>query len=72
MIMKFHFMQYFLLEHDDLHSSRSLVTIYDDFELDARLFLIQVLSDYERFLRILEFRTLMVNLTHVTGTFYSL
>ena len=32
MIINFHFMQYFLLEHDDLISGKSSVTFYDHFE----------------------------------------
>ena len=32
MITHFHFMQYFLLEHDDLISGKCFVTLYDDFE----------------------------------------
>ena len=32
MIINFHFMQYLLLEHDDLISCKSFVTFYDDFE----------------------------------------
>ena len=32
MIIKFHFVQYFLLEHDDLISCKYFVTFYDDFE----------------------------------------
>ena len=31
MSTNFHFMQYSLLEYDDLLSQRSLVTFYDDF-----------------------------------------
>ena len=32
MILNFHFMQYSLLEHDDLISCKCFVTLYDDFE----------------------------------------
>ena len=32
MITNFHFMQYFLLEHDNLFSCKYFVTFYDDFE----------------------------------------
>ena len=32
MIMNFHFIQYFLLEHHDLISHKSFVTFYDFFE----------------------------------------
>ena len=30
MIINFHFMQYFLLEHNDLNSGKYFVTFYDD------------------------------------------
>ena len=32
MIIKFHFMQYSLLEHDDMITRKCFVTFYDDFE----------------------------------------
>ena len=32
MVTLFHFMQYFLLEHNDLISGKYFVTFYDDFE----------------------------------------
>ena len=32
MITNFHFIQYFLLEHNDLISSKYFVRFYDDFE----------------------------------------
>ena len=32
MIIKFHFKQYFRVEHDDLISFNYFVTFYDDFE----------------------------------------
>ena len=32
MIMNFHFMQYSLLEHNDLIACKCFVTFYDDFE----------------------------------------
>ena len=32
MIINFHFMQQFLIEHDDLISCKYLVTFYDDFK----------------------------------------
>ena len=32
MITKFHFMQCFLLEHDDLISSKYFMTFHDDFD----------------------------------------
>ena len=44
MIINFHFMQYFLLEHDDLNLCKCFVTFYDDF-----------LSDYDRILRVSKF-----------------
>ena len=33
MIINFHFMQYFSLEHDEFISCKYFVTFYDDFEL---------------------------------------
>ena len=32
MIINFHFMQYYLFEHDDLNSCKYFVTFYDGFE----------------------------------------
>ena len=32
MIINFNYVQYFLLEHDDLISCKCFVTFYDDFE----------------------------------------
>ena len=32
MIINFHFMQHFLIEHDDLISCKYVVTFYDDFK----------------------------------------
>ena len=32
MIINFHFLQYFLLEHDDLISCKYVVTFYENFE----------------------------------------
>ena len=33
MIINFHFIQYFLLEHDDFSSCKCFVTFYDDFRV---------------------------------------
>ena len=32
MVINFHFIQYFLLEHEDLISCKCFVTFYDEFE----------------------------------------